>query len=120
MSQIKDEKMNDSSLNGPNAHHGGNMNHKPKDEFHGGGRGGRGNRFQPYGGLNRDRKGPRENSNNMVNILYYTVFMMCRCLPIVVTFCLLYRHFQYRYKMHLFMYIISHWAHLIVTMVKLK
>lgn len=82
MSQIKDEKMNDSSMNGPNAHHSGNANHKPKDEFHGGGRGGRGNRFQPYGGLNRDRKGPRDNSNNMVNILYY-VYIMCGCRPIV-------------------------------------
>lgn len=63
MAQVKDEKM-DTSLNGPNA------NHKPKEEFHGGGggggRGGRGNRFQPYGGPNRggDRKGPRD--NNMV------------------------------------------------------
>lgn len=58
MAQIKDEKM-DMSMNGPN-----NGNHKPKEEFHGGGRGGRGNRFQPYSGPNRDRKGPRD--NNMV------------------------------------------------------
>lgn len=68
MAQIKDEKVSDTSMNGPNAHHGTNANHKPKDEFHGGGRGGRGNRFQPYGGPNRDRKGPRDNSNNMVNL----------------------------------------------------
>lgn len=64
MAQVKDEKINDTSLNGPNA------NHKPKEEFHGGGvrGGGRGNRFQPYGGPNtRDRKGPRE--NNMVILL---------------------------------------------------
>lgn len=71
MAQIKDEKISDTSLNGPNAHHGPNANHKPKEEFHGGGRGGRGNRFQPYGGPNRDRKGgpPRD---NMV-IIYYVV-----------------------------------------------
>lgn len=66
MAQVKDEKTNDTSMNGPNAHHGGpNVNHKPKEEFHGGhgvgGRGGRGNRFQPYGGPNRDRKMPRDN-----------------------------------------------------------
>lgn len=68
MAQVKDEKINDTSLNGPNAHHGPNANHKPKEEFHGGGgRGGRGNRFQPYGGPNRDRKGPRD--NNMVIII---------------------------------------------------
>lgn len=67
MAQIKDEKISDTSLNGPNAHHGPNANHKPKEEFHGGGRGGRGNRFQPYGGPNRDRKGPPRD-NNMVII----------------------------------------------------
>lgn len=68
MAQVKSEKSNDTSLNGPNVHAGGpnNANHKPKEEFHGGGRGrgGRGNRFQPYDGPNRDRKGPRD--NNMV------------------------------------------------------
>lgn len=77
MAQIKDEKINDTSMNGPNAHHGPNANHKPKEEFHGGGRGGRGNRFQPYGGPNRDRKGPRD--NNMVilfdNIYYIHVYI---------------------------------------------
>jgi len=62
MAQIKEEKINDTSLNGPNA------NHKQKDEFHGGGRGGRGNRFQPYGGPNRDRKGGPPRDNNMVSI----------------------------------------------------
>lgn len=81
MAQVKDEKM-DTSLNGPNA------NHKPKEEFHGGGggRGGRGNRFQPYGGPNRDRKGPRE--NNMVNFI---VFLLTVRVPsylcIVFGFC---------------------------------
>ncbi|CAH1715113.1 hrp65 protein-like isoform X3 [Aphis gossypii] len=65
MAQIKDEKISDTSLNGPNAHHGPNANHKPKEEFHGGGRGGRGNRFQPYGGPNRDRKGGPPRDNNM-------------------------------------------------------
>jgi len=68
MAQIKDEKISDISLNGPNAHHGPNANHKPKEEFHGGGRGGRGNRFQPYGGPNRDRKSGPPRDNNMVNI----------------------------------------------------
>lgn len=72
MAQIKDEKISDTSLNGPNAHHGPNANHKPKEEFHGGGRGGRGNRFQPYGGPNRDRKGGPPRDNNMV-IIYYVV-----------------------------------------------
>jgi len=69
MAQIKDEKM-DTSLNGPNAQHGPNANHKPKDEFHsGGGRGGRGSRFQPYSGPNRDRKVGPPRDNNMVNII---------------------------------------------------
>lgn len=67
MAQIKDEKM-DMSMNGPN-----NGNHKPKEEFHGGGRGGRGNRFQPYSGPNRDRKGPRD--NNMVILLRFLSFI---------------------------------------------
>lgn len=73
MAQIKDEKNDTSINNGPNAHHGPNINHKPKEEFHGGGgRGGRGNRFQPYGGPNRDRKGgPRD--NNMVNFDYNVI-----------------------------------------------
>jgi len=81
MAQIKEEKLNDTSMNGPNIHHGPNANHKQKDEFHGGigigggigmgrGGGGRGNRFQPYGGPNRDRKGPRD--NNMVILFSYT------------------------------------------------
>ncbi|XP_025412242.1 hrp65 protein-like isoform X2 [Sipha flava] len=62
MAQIKDEKLDTSINNGPNTHHGPNINQKPKEEFHGG-RGGRGNRFQPYGGPNRDRKGgPRDNN----------------------------------------------------------
>jgi len=71
MAQIKDEKINDTSLNGPNAHHGPSPNHKPKEEFHGGGRGGRGNRFQPYGGPNRDRKGgpPRDNNMVIINVI---------------------------------------------------
>lgn len=84
MSQIKDEKINDTSMNGPNAHHGGpNANHKPKEEFHGvgGGRGGRGNRFQPYGGPNRDRKGPRD--NNMV--ISITVHLLHSCTRL--TYC---------------------------------
>jgi len=73
MSQIKEEKINDTSLNGPNAHHGPNANHKPKEEFHGGGggRGGRGNRFQPYGGPNRDRKGLRDNNNMVILLLSF-------------------------------------------------
>lgn len=80
MAQIKEEK--DTSINnGPNAHHGPNLNHKPKEEFHGGGRGGRGNRFQPYGGPNRDRKGGPRDNNMVINkcsfIGYYFIVFLC-------------------------------------------
>lgn len=77
MAQIKEEKM-DMSMNGPN-----NGNHKPKEEFHGGGRGGRGNRFQPYSGPNRDRKGPRD--NNMVILLRFLSSMPSSILLTVLT-----------------------------------
>ncbi|XP_050429825.1 hrp65 protein-like isoform X2 [Adelges cooleyi] len=66
MAQVKEEKKNDTSLNTSNNVNQNTpaTNHKVKPEFQGGGgRGGRGNRFQPYrGGPNRDQKGPRDNN----------------------------------------------------------
>lgn len=77
MAQVKEEKKGDTSLNISNTTPNNTVtNHKPKQEFHGGGGrgGGRGNRFQPYRGPPRDQKGPRE--NNMVIINYYASHLM--------------------------------------------